>query len=90
MARSQDIQARECRTSAGFLGLPDVYGWVNADRASSAVANNLRLKNGETYFVVIRATTALGTQKYINSDGITIDTSLETKNRNEERGVSAE
>jgi len=74
-SRSQEIQARECRTTSGFLGLPDVYGWVNAERASTATANNLRLKNGETYYVVVRATTALGTQKYINSDGIRIDTS---------------
>jgi len=74
LARSQQIQDRECRTTAGFLGLPDVQGWVNADRSTSASANNLRLKNGETYFVVVRATTALGTQKYTNSDGIRIDT----------------
>jgi len=90
LARSQEIQDRECRTTSGFLGLPDVYGWVNAERSSSGIANNLRLKNGETYYVVIRATTALGAQKYINSDGITIDTSLEAKKtrNNEERDVS--
>jgi hypothetical protein len=75
---------RECRTSAGFLGIPDVYGWVNADQATSATAKNLHLKNGETYYVVVRATTALGTQKYTNSDGIRIDTAHVA---NQERSV---
>jgi hypothetical protein len=88
VARSQQIQDRECRTSAGFLGHPDVYGWVNAERSTSASASNLRLKNGETYYVVVRATTALGTQKYTNSDGIRVDTAHVAARQERSTGVN--
>jgi len=69
---SNSINERGCRVNSGFIGQPDVMGWTNAERTTS-VSANLRLKNGETYYIVVRATTALGFQKYTNSDGVTID-----------------
>merc|ERR1712137_696612 len=69
------LEAGTCRENAGFLGHPNVVGWTNVEKATSASAN-VKLADGETYFVVIRATTAFGYQRYANSDGVTIDSSF--------------
>jgi len=70
------LTAGECQLQSVVLGLPNVLGWTNAETSTSGSAN-VHLKNGETYYVVVRATTALGVQKYSNSDGVTVDTSVQ-------------
>lgn len=72
---SNAVKARECRENSGFVGLPDILPWTNAETKTSASAS-VRLTNGETYYVIVRVTTALGTQKYVNSDGVRVDNTL--------------
>jgi len=72
---NSQVLARECRDNSGFVGLPDVLPWTNVETKTSASAQ-VRLTNGETYYVIVRATTALGSQKYTNSDGVRVDNTL--------------
>jgi len=67
---TEAVTARDCRIAAGFRGLP-VYGWQNVGTATVAVGTP-SLQTGKTYYTIVRATTALGQQKYMNSDGFTV------------------
>ena len=66
---TSSVLERECRITSGIRGLPDVYGWQNVGTATVAIANNVNLVAGEKYYIIVRATTALGEQRYTNSDG---------------------
>ena len=59
-----------------------MYGWQNIGTATVAVANNINLVSGKKYFTVVRATTALGEQRYANSDGFIAQSNIEENNLN--------
>ena len=81
------VAARECRLTAGFRGLP-VYGWQNVGTATVAVGTP-SLQAGKTYYTIVRATTALGQQRYINSDGFTFtDAKLNTRSTENTKKVT--
>merc|ERR1711976_1035162 len=74
-SQAKSLEAGTCRESAGFLGQPNVVGWTNVEKATTA-STNVKLTEGETYYVVIRATTSFGKQRYANSDGVKIDSTF--------------
>merc|ERR1711976_244628 len=74
-SQAKSLEAGACRESAGFLGQPNVVGWTNVEKATTA-STNVKLTEGETYYVVIRATTSFGKQRYANSDGVKIDSTF--------------
>jgi len=70
---SPEIKEGACRTTVGFIGVPDVRDWEAVGTRTQASAAGLRLEDGVTYFVVVRATTSMGRQVYANTDGVTVD-----------------
>lgn len=64
--------SNQCRNYQAFKGYPDVFGWQNAGTATSASATT-RLVDGQKYFIIVRATNAIGQQFYSNSNGFTVD-----------------
>lgn len=72
---TQDIKDGACREHTGFIGAPDVRDWEAVGTRTQASASGLKLREGVSYFVVVRATKALGKQVYANTDGVVIDPS---------------
>jgi len=69
-----EMKENNCRDFSGLIGRPDVMGWTLTDK--TRVSANIELVRGNTYFVLVRATTALGKQTYSNSDGIFVSYDL--------------
>lgn len=70
-ALAKGLKSR-CSFDAGF-DFPDVMGWRDNGVHTTAMAKDVNLENGKTYFVVVRATTSQGTQIYSKSNGIRVD-----------------
>eukprot|EP00276_Gloeochaete_wittrockiana_P013783 CAMPEP_0184331460 /NCGR_PEP_ID=MMETSP1089-20130417/790_1 /TAXON_ID=38269 ORGANISM="Gloeochaete wittrockiana, Strain SAG46.84" /NCGR_SAMPLE_ID=MMETSP1089 /ASSEMBLY_ACC=CAM_ASM_000445 /LENGTH=322 /DNA_ID=CAMNT_0026654389 /DNA_START=22 /DNA_END=990 /DNA_ORIENTATION=- len=70
--KSSSLEENVCRSVAGFVGKPDVYGWANVER-NTKVSASVPLTVGETYFVVLRATNSFGKLIFANSNGVTIE-----------------
>mmetsp|Transcript_72296 Transcript_72296/g.100440 ORF Transcript_72296/g.100440 Transcript_72296/m.100440 type:complete len:344 (+) Transcript_72296:145-1176(+) len=66
------MQNRNCRSTQGFLGFPDVQGWTDVRKQSIATARNLSLEPTQTYYVVVRTTLSNGAHSFSNSNGIVI------------------
>merc|ERR1711934_122513 len=71
----ESFSGNSCREMQGFRGHPDIFGWQNAGTSTSASAT-ASLVDGEKYFIVVRATNALGQQFYSNSNGFIVDASF--------------
>ena len=61
-----------CRSTQGFLGLPDVKGWVSVRKDNSVTFSNLKLTPGVKYYIVLRTTLSSGVQVYSNTNGIVV------------------
>jgi len=69
--REKHISAT-CRSTPGFLGLPDVKSWVSVRKDNSVTLNNLKLTPGVKYYIVLRTTLSSGVQVYSNTNGIVV------------------
>jgi hypothetical protein len=66
-----------CRTVSGFNGLPDVMQWETTRMRTVVSKTDLKLQEGETYYIVVRTTLNDGTLLFSNSNGVKVEPIVE-------------
>merc|ERR1712137_278191 len=64
--------SEDCRSTQGFVGLPDVLHWQNVGKDSHGTANKLKLTPRTVYYIVLRTTLSNGVHVFSNSNGVRI------------------